>query len=75
MKEKMSSPSPQIYCLDRSVLPPSPAGRFKFKGGLEALAGRWLAKPGCLGIVGGCHFLAKASSLGCRGCGWRRLDL
>lgn len=77
VKEKVSSPSQncsssvlQIYCLGRSALPPSPAGRVRFKGGLEALAGPWQAKPGCLGIVGGCCFLAKALSLGCRGCGW-----
>lgn len=59
-----------IVSADLPSHPLFPAGRVRFKGGLEALAGPWLAKPGCLGIVGGCCFLAKALSLGCRGCGW-----
>lgn len=77
MKEKVSSPSQNSSSniLSQLAPPPSPAGRFRFKGGLEALAGCWLAKPGCLGIVGGCCFLAKAWSLGCRLWVVQRVDL
>lgn len=77
VEENVSSPSqncPSSNILSQQICPPSllpsPAGRVRFKGGSEALAGPWLAKPGCLGIVGGRCFLAKALSLGCRGCGW-----